>query len=297
VKCVDHYYGLSINELRKLAFQFAQKLGLDYPSVWNDEMKAGRTWYYTFMNRHRELTLRTPEQTSINRVKAFCKTNVERFFGNYAKLMDVHHFEATNIYNMDESGFSTVPSKIGKVIGLKGARRIGKLEGAERGTMVTMALTVSASGNHLPPYFLFPRKRMQTYFLDNVSPGAVGYANDSGWMCQTDFVRYINHFVAHAKPSQESPVLLLMDNHQSHLSVEALDIAAANGVHILSFPPHCSHKLQPLDVSVFGPVKAYYKSQCSAWQKNNANKVDLLNYLVSINFNFNRLFLFLCSRH
>lgn len=65
----------------------------------------------------------------------------------------------------------------------------------------------------------------------------------------------------------------MLDNHASHLSVEALDVAAANGVHILSFPPHCSHKLQPLDVSVFGPIKGYYKFQCSAWQKNNANKV------------------------
>lgn len=52
---------------------------------------------------------------------------------------------------------------------------------------------------------------MQSEFLDNVSSGTVGYANDSGW----------NH-----------PVLLLMDNHASHLSVDALDMAVANGVHI-----------------------------------------------------------------
>lgn len=115
---------------------------------------------------------------------------------------------------------------------------------------------------------------MQTSFLDNVSSGTVGFANDSGWMDQSAFVRFIRHFIRNVKPSFDSPVLLLMDNHTSHLSVDALDLAAANGVHILSFPPHCSHKLQPLDVSVFGPVKAYYKSQCSTWQKNNANKVN-----------------------
>lgn len=117
---------------------------------------------------------------------------------------------------------------------------------------------------------------MQSSFLDNVSSGTVGYANDSGWMSQPEFVRYIRHFVKSVRPSMDRPVLLLLDNHTSHLSVEALDIAAANGVHILSFPPHCSHKLQPLDVSVFGPIKTYYKSQCSAWQKNNANKVRRL---------------------
>lgn len=271
---MNHYYGLSIDELRELAFQFANKLNLEYPSAWNVDSKAGRKWYYLFMKRHPQLTLRTPEQTSMNRVKAFCKENVDKFFANLSSLIDEFNFDSTAIYNMDESGFSTVPSKIGRVIALKGMRRVGKVEAAERGTMITMALTVSASGNSLPPFFLFPRKNMQSSFLDNASSGTVGFANDSGWMCQPEFVRYIRHFIKCVRPSIDQPVLLLMDNHQSHLSVDALDMAAANGVHILSFPPHCSHKLQPLDVSVFGPVKTYYKSQCSAWQKNNANKVN-----------------------
>lgn len=273
---MNHYYGLSIHELRELAYQFAKKLALDYPEIWDQNEKAGRHWYSNFMRRHSELVLRTPEQTSIHRVKAFCKTNVDLFFRNLEQLIDEHHFEATHVYNMDESGFSTVPTKIGKVIALKGMRHVGKLEGAERGTMITMALTVNAAGNSIPPFFLFPRQNMQTSFLDNVPSGTVAYANASGWMCQPEFVRYMRHFINNVKPSPTSPVLLLLDNHASHLSIEAIDIAIANGVHMLSLPPHCSDKLQPLDVSVFGPIKTYYKSQCSAWQKNNANKVEFV---------------------
>ncbi|XP_043469509.1 uncharacterized protein LOC122503138 [Leptopilina heterotoma] len=282
LKCVNHYYGLSINDLKELAFQFAKKLDLDYPLIWNKSSEAGKKWYYLFMKRHPELKLRTPEQTSIHRVKAFCKSNVEEFFENLGRLLDKFHFDSTTIYNMDESGFSNVPTKIGKVIALKGMKRIGKVEAAERGTMVTMALTVSANGNSLPPLFLFPRKKMQTYFLDNVSPGTSGFANESGWMTQPEFIQYIRHFIKFVKPSVDSPVLLLMDNHSSHLSVDALDIASKNGVHILSFPPHCSHKLQPLDVSVFGPTKTYYKSLCSTWQKNNANKVLEIRHIAGI---------------
>lgn len=276
LKCVNHYYGLSINELRELAYQFAKKLAVDYPEIWDEDQMAGRHWYTNFMRRHSELVLRSPEQTSIHCVKAFCKRNVDMFFRNFGQLIDRHHFEATHIYNMDETGFSTVATKIGKVIALKGTRHVGKLEAAERGTMITMALTVNAAGNSIPPFFLFPRKNMQTSFLDNVSSGSVGLANDSGWMCAPEFERYMRHFVSCVKPTPASPVLLLLDNHSSHLSIEAIDIAVANGVHILSFPPHSSHKLQPLDVSVFGPVKTYYKSQCAAWQKNNANKVGFL---------------------
>jgi len=273
IKCVNHYYGISIDELRELAYQLATKLSLPHSANWDIERKASHHWYYGFMKRHPELILRTPEQTSINRVKAFCKENVQKFFQNLALLMETYHFDGTRIFNMDESGFSTVPTKIGKIIALKGVRRVGQLEGAERGTMITLALTVSASGSSIPPFFLFPRKRMQSFFTDNTPSGTAAFANGSGWMCQSEFTQFIRHFVMHVKPTPDSPVLLLLDNHASHLSIEALDLAVKNGVHILSFPPHCSHRLQPLDVSVFAPVKAYYKSQCLAWQKNNANKV------------------------
>lgn len=53
-------------------------------------------------------------------------------------------------------------------------------------------------------------------------------------------------------------------------------------MHILSFPPNCSHKLQPLDVSVYGPVKAHYRTQFSAWQKNNANTVLEVRHIAGL---------------
>jgi len=220
---------------------------------------------------------------------------MSKFFEQLGTMLGGHNFSASNIYNVDESGFSTVPTKIGRVISVKGARRVGKIESAERGTMITLALTVNASGNSLPPFFLYPMKKMQNCFLDNVSDGSIGFANKSGWMDQEHFVHFMKHFVKFARPTLASPVLLLLDNHYSHLSIEALDIAIENGVHILSFPPHCSHRLQPLDVSVFGPVKAYYKSQCAAWQKSNANRVsEIKKNMCSFNFsdilNFFKIF-------
>ena len=33
------------------------------------------------------------------------------------------------------------------------------------------------------------------------------------------------------------------------------NVARENGIHIVTFPPHCSHKLQYLDISVYGPLK------------------------------------------
>ena len=34
---------------------------------------------------------------------------------------------------------------------------------------------------------------------------------------------------------------------------------------MLSFPPHCSHRLQPLDSLLFFSLKRHYNVQCDAW--------------------------------
>lgn len=57
--------------------------------------------------------------------------------------------------------------------------------------------------------------------------------------------------------------MLLLDNHDSHLSLASVDLARANGIVLLNFPPHCSHRLQPLDVSVYSAFKNYYNVHCS----------------------------------
>lgn len=276
LKCMNHYYGISVNELKELAYQFAKKLTLPYPRSWEVNKKAGQKWFNLFMKRHPELALkfRIPGQTSSERIRTFCKDNVAKFFDNLKRLIDQHHFNSSSIYNMNETGFSTVPAEIGKAIASRHIKKIGKLDASEHANMATMAFTICANGKSIPPFFLFPRKHMQSTFLDSdVLDGTVAYANDSGRMHRPEFVRFLRHFIRFVKPSPESPVLLLLDsNYASHLSVDSMELAAANGVHMLSFPPRCSHKLQPFDVSVYRPLKSFYKKQCIAWQRNNANK-------------------------
>lgn len=134
-----------------------------------------------------------------------------------------------------------------KVIAVKGTKQVGSITSGERGTLVTVALAVSAIGNTVPPMLIFNRKKMKPWFLTNAPVGSVGSANQSGWMTGNDFLIFIKHFAKNVKPSIEKPVLLLLDNHDSHLNIEVLNYCKSNGIVLLSFPPHCSHKLQPLD--------------------------------------------------
>ena len=71
------------------------------------------------------------------------------------------------------------------------------------------------------------------------------------------FLKFMEHFKDYVNPTQEKPVLLLLDNHATHVHIDVISFAKQNHIVLLSYPPHCSHKLQPLDVSVFGPLKKY----------------------------------------
>ena len=46
-----------------------------------------------------------------------------------------------------------------------------------------------------------------------------------------------------------------MDSHVSHIFQDTIDMASENGLSLLTFLPHYSHKLPPLDVCVFGLFK------------------------------------------
>lgn len=114
------------------------------------------------------------------------------------------------------------------------------------------------------PFFIFPRVHFKPHFLRDAPSGNDSSANHSGWMKNFHFI----HFIKYSKASKENPLLLSIDNHDSQLSPEALNICKDHGVTVLSFLPHCNHKLQPLDRSVCGPLKKYVNSACDSWIAN-----------------------------
>ena len=59
---------------RTLAFQYAECNLKDFPDTWKENKIDGSDWLYGFMRRHAELTLRTPEATSIGRAQGFNKS-------------------------------------------------------------------------------------------------------------------------------------------------------------------------------------------------------------------------------
>lgn len=137
----------------------------------------------------------------------------------------------------------------------------------EKGALVTGIVCCSATGSFVPPALIFPRKRLKPALLDRTPAGTLGLVSDSGWINSVVFLEWLKFFVECVRPSPQHKVLLILDNHESHRSLASLDYACENGIVMLSVPPHTTHKLQPLDVGVFGPLKTYFEQTVDVWQK------------------------------
>lgn len=264
------YFGLPPKEVRILAYECANAFNVKMPDSWIENKSAGYDWFTSFMKRH-SLSIRTPEPTSLSRATSFNRTNVRAFFQKLAEARTKHNIQSFDIWNVDETGMTTV-QKSRNVVAPKGMKQIGSLTSAERGSLVTLCLAVSASGNTIPPMMIFPRVKYYDHFVRDGPSGCIGGAHPSGWMTSDNFLQFIKHFANHVKPTQEKKVLLLLDNHISHISIDTLNFAKENGIVILSFPPHCSHKLQPLDRTVFGPFKRYFASAQDKWMRSYPGK-------------------------
>ena len=83
------------------------------------------------------------------------------------------------------------------------------------------------------------------------------------------FVKYLEHFIQFTKCSTENPVLLIMDNHASHISLTASLMGRKHGIVMVTIHPHTLHKLQPLDRTVYGPFKRYYNAALDNWMREN----------------------------
>ena len=167
------------------------------------------------------------------------------------------------IWNCDETG-KQLEHTPARVVALKGTRNVVGRTSNDRSHITIMAC-VNAAGERMPPRVIVKGKTSKSLFGYNTAaapPNTVWSYQEKARMneelCEKWFRKV---FLQHCGP--ERPQLLILDGHGSHETLELLQLAEQEGIHILALPPHTTHFLQPLDRSVFGPFNKAYNAICS----------------------------------
>lgn len=179
--------GLDATEVRKLAFQFAEKMKICHKFNAKKEI-AGKEWLRGFMSQH-NFSHRKPEHTSSARINSFNPVAVNDFFNILKQVLEQYNFTPDRIYNVDETGISVVPKTSPKIVATKGRKQVGGLTACERGETVTAEISMSATGEFMSPMLIFPRVKENLELLDGATSGAWAQFHKSGYMQMDLFVK------------------------------------------------------------------------------------------------------------
>ena len=279
IQMADMGFGLSRETVMCLAFRIVDATQRKHPFK---DQKAGRAWFDGFRRCHPKLSIRSPLPLSYCRVQCAIMDTINDFFGKlgaiYGRLNLIS--KPMQIYNCDETGVSVV-HKPGKVVAEMGRYKVYAVTSAEKGKTHTILACASASGHVLPPMMIFPRKQTPPANFREGTVAQTLFANSAnGWINNDLFLQWFKFFLANIPPTQ--PMLLIMDGHGTHMSIELIELARSSGVHLLCLPSHTTHILQPLDVGVFRSFKSNFSKACSKYLAAHPGRVITSDKLASL---------------
>lgn len=192
------------------------------------------------------------------------------------------------IWNCDESGAQAGRNGGAIVIARKGARRVHSIVPNQR-EWLSVLVCINAEGTSIPSFYIFRGRRFRQNYIEKCEAGATMAMQQRAWMTSYLFSAWISHFIASVRKvgaiSPENRHLLILDGHNSHVTLDVVREASAAGLDLLTLPAHTSHALQPLDVSVFKPFKQYFREYRDFWSSRNLDESatkDVLAQWVSL---------------
>lgn len=270
IKMQEYGFGLTVKQIRKLAYTIAVKGAAKRFSSANKT--AGKKWFCGFKKRF-NLTLRKPENLSRYRASCTNPTLLQQFYDCLEKLLDEHNLRncPSQIWNCDETGLMFVTTTGSKIVTSVGKKFVYRRVYAERGTTTTVLACANAAGKSGPLLIIFKGVQNIPALKTGAHCDAMVEVTPKGWINSELFLRWMQKFIESLPPAR--PVLLVMDSHASHLSPEALQMAEDNRIILLTFPSHTTHVLQPLDVSVYRSLKVAWSSELDMQMRKNPGKI------------------------
>jgi 4-hydroxybenzoate polyprenyltransferase len=229
-----------------------------------DTRPLGRKWMEGFLRRNPAVKTLTSKKIDYKRVKSVTVDAIQEFF-SILTIPIVKQIPQSLRWNMDETGIAEGVQKDGLVVGCSGKPSIF-VQSSEGRTWTSIVECVSADGRHLPPLVIFKGKTVQHQWFPEQIDDFKGWTFDAtvnGWTSNDIGLQWLEKIfipgTAEDAIKLKSKRLLVIDGHGSHVSDSFMWKCYCEGIYLACLPPHSSHITQPLDLSVFSPLKESYR--------------------------------------
>jgi hypothetical protein len=236
----------------------------------------GHCWVSRFVRRHRsELESAYLNNLDLDRHQADSAHSFQVYFDTVNQKIQQYQISEDNIYNMDEKGF--LLGRLNKVrrIFSKDLKGSGKLLGAVQDgsrDWLTVAATICADGTALAPLLIYQSDAgtIQDSWLRDFDPeeqDCFFSSSPSGWTSDEIGSKWLQELfdTRTAAKARRNWRLLFVDGHGSHVTTEFLQKALEKKILVVIYPPHTTHRLQPLDVGCFAPLATYYSQSLESF--------------------------------
>jgi hypothetical protein len=234
--------------------------------------EPGKNWSADFKRRHESiLDCRYLNTLDLERHKAESEPSSRQSFNILREKMNHYSIQPQNCYNMDEKGFlighlqkvqRIFPKALMKQQNLLGAGQDGSRE------WITLIATICADGSSPPPALIYKAVSgdlQDTWLQDYIANERPCWfaSSPNGWTSGELGLSWLQSLfdTQTIDKAKRDWRLLILDGHGSHCTLRFLDWCRSNRIIVAIFPPHSTHRSQPLDVSLFRPLATYYSQQ------------------------------------
>ncbi|SMR43913.1 unnamed protein product [Zymoseptoria tritici ST99CH_3D1] len=206
-----------------------------------------RQWVGEFVTRHgTAIQSRYLNPLDKHRKKADSVHQYQAYYDLIKQKKEQYNIETQNTYNMDEKGFLVGMLQKRKRVFTKSQYLLGSL----LGNMQDGSLT----------------SNIQSSWLQDWNPDehiAFFASLPNGW---TDNSLGLHWLTKVFEPLTRQKAgrgyrLLVINGHSSYVNIAFLQYCIDHRIFVAVFPPHSTHRLQPLDVSLFSPLASYYSTE------------------------------------
>ena len=254
-------FPLTRTMVKAFAWAIAKRSGND--GRFNQEYGPGEHWWANFRKRHPKLTLRKTDKLERSRAEALNPEVVEEYFKLLETTLDENGLKncPRQIYNCDET-FLPLDYSREKAVTLRGTKNV-YCQAQGTTDHITLLCCASAAGLPLPPMIIYPKAFPGGQYRFEGPDDAVYAKSESGWVDSELFLTWLNKIFLKFSVAQR-PVILFIDGHKSHVTLEVVDLCRKHNIILFCLPPHTTHALQPLDVAVFKSLKDHFSKSVHA---------------------------------